>query len=96
MTKKKTKRAMLHLNARERAIVTVLRKMNEPASLDEISTAAFLGDKRTGPRAPSYFRANSWARNAVRRPMRTGIVRRVGASGSGRYAITAKGREVAL
>lgn len=40
-------------------------------------------------RAENKAQANSWARNSVRRPLRLGLIKKVG---RGTYGITAKGR----
>lgn len=76
--KKKTTRP---LNSKELA---VLRQCAEgSATLEEIA--------KRFRRADSAAQANSWARNSVRRPLRMGLLKKVG---RGTYNSTAKGREL--
>lgn len=92
MKKSKTKKPRLTLNTREHAVVTyVAAQGRNGAPLYEIAIRCF--DRKIGSsvKAISYFRANSWARNAVRRPLRESLLRRIA---EGTYAATAKGRRV--
>lgn len=87
-TTKKTTKKTVKLNPRETAVVRFLAKC----------TAAVLADITTGARMYKGLggaaRRGWWVRNAVRKPLALGLVRRVGGGGSGTYAITARGREV--
>lgn len=93
-------------NVRERAVVRFLAvaarqdavRIIPPKgerALHDIATRCF--DRKVGAsvKASSAFRANSWARNAVRRPLRERVIVRVGKPGSGEYRITAKGARLA-
>lgn len=86
---KKTKKA-IKLNAREHAVVRFLAKCTR-AGLNDITTGARMY-KGLGRAA----RRNWWVRNAVRKPLALGLVRRIGDGGSGTYAITSKGRALVL
>lgn len=82
MKTKKTKTTR-PLNAKELAVLRQCAE--EPATLDQIA-ARFR-------RADTKAQANSWARNSVRRPLRMGLIKKVG---RGTYNSTAKGRAFLL
>lgn len=95
--KAKTKKRITFedLNTREQAVVEFLTVRDaKGAGLKEIAVACFDRKKGASIKAVSYFRANSWARNAVRRPMREGLIERVGDPGKGTYRATRRGRSV--
>lgn len=71
------------LNVKELA---VLRACSDgPATLEEMS--------KRFRRADGSAQANSWARNSVRKPLRMGLLKKVG---KGTYAATPKGRTLVV
>jgi hypothetical protein len=67
---KKLGLVLADLNANERTIVEVLASDNKRLTLADMTALL-------EPRARSEARANSWARNAIRRPLREGMLRKV-------------------
>jgi len=67
---------VIELNATERAIVDKLHR-SESMQVSELAKACFVGAKAR-PRAKNLKQANMWGRNALRRPLREGLIRRIG------------------
>ena len=72
--------AVLELNAKEKAVVKVLRS-GRPLTIQDIARRVFKKKGHT-----SRTKGNSWVRNSLRRPVRLGLVRQVG---KGTYAYAA-------
>jgi len=71
----------VQLNVRELAMLRQLA--DEPATIEEIA--------KRFRRAKTPAQQNSWARNSLRRPLRLGLIKKVG---RGTYNSTPKGRDL--
>jgi len=77
----------------EQPVVRALWLASDAQPIATLAEACFLGNSRLGKRARNRRQAMSWARNALRRPHREGLVERVE---RGVWRLTRKGkREVA-
>jgi hypothetical protein len=72
------------LNTNESAIVRVLAEADSPVHLGDLATRAF-------SKLRDDVRANSWARNSVRKPLSIGLVTK---AGRGMYRITSTGKKL--